>query len=1077
MKKRICILLICLLLIPSKIYASTNIFDYSDGGGVIHIPKKGRDLSDYDPYEDGYYGYIHVQYQPGGNEDPAAASKQSFIPVIVVNEHILARAQDLGQVLNASTVLSSREVRFSIYSRTLILSADEGEGLFLVRDRETQTDSFYEDVFDLSETPVTYDGSLWVPLQDVCAILEVEMVPLPGQEDDDRILSFIAPQENLFDVFADVMGWNAGRFMTQETDDHYARNSIESRSFLLLNNLTKWDYIWYNVCLNSEIFSSNSRRSENQWDRIMSEAVLYRLIVPNDSEGIQAAQKVKDTFMTMASAVIDNKTALKQKEIVDLAQQLQKVESYGYTTFNPRLFAYKARKIAKLKVDIEAGGKQLKQLNKSNVNYSLASVGISAGLSFLYYKSMFDHADDMILRSMEKMTAESQHNYLSDAAIGRLQKSVRSIRSNLTGHAVGKSLLDTLTSEGPDLILGALSAKAALVSGLLKAALNFNPAYKELADMKEDYSVYQFTLMMQNETNDYMQSALEYAGAHPNNETAVKDAADACYLYLKVCNLAREAAVGSGLVNEEEVEERQTAISNDIADLTANYDLMPMSDGDKRLEIRNNQRDLIRTYVIPMYASINGEVREEVSQELVEDAAGEIQINDETYGTFDNIPGGKYESVCIVLDYPEGTKSSVSRKVDFQAVFSSEKLKAKDALAESVTGGSSYLVSTAYLGGIKVTGQVRDAETKKGLSTVTVTCHVGKVHFRTTTNSSGRFTFEGVKRGHTSFEFQKEGYKPTATAIELGDKEEVALDTIYMETGNFGNFYGYAYAKGAEGEPNTIAKDTRLYLYDENRELKYDFDQNGGDQFSLSVEPGTYIVRCISSLGEAIEEFTVPKDEVVEANILLGDPGKVRYDYIVASTTAGGTWYEGVKGSLSASIMSIGASMEFEYGLNVTTRDPADPMNVTAEGSGYFGQGGFNIDYEVEYDGSQSTYTYSAFGLPMDDETVDMDPGLCHLEQITDSMLDDAEILDDFSFSMQLDQAQIQDLKINPLTISQDLTELGLTEGTLYVYMTDDLKIDVILLEAIGEADYDGVYGQVDLSINYGFAEEPFNWN
>ena len=142
-----------------------------------------------------------------------------------------------------------------------------------------------------------------------------------------------------------------------------------------------------------------------------------------------------------------------------------------------------------------------------------------------------------------------------------------------------------------------------------------------------------------------------------------------------------------------------------------------------------------------------------------------------------------------------------------------------------------------------------------------------------------------------------------------------------------------------------------------------------------------------------------------------------RYKYALARLTKGGSWYEGVTDTV---YYGYADHARFEqndyYDVKITNYDPENPTAFTASGEGYAYDGTDDSDfmYDLDYDGSNTLYSYYFYDewsgqyvyAAENDARVSGFPDLYDMEGVTEECFQEITDLKEYSFTAHLSEEQ-----------------------------------------------------------------------
>lgn len=138
-------------------------------GNAVDIPF-GKDISEYNPEKDGYYGLLPMQYEVSQSADVILQMAKVYVPVLVSEGHLYISTNEIDVVLGLTVKHANGAAILSAYERHLAVRANSDEALFYTGD---YWEAYASLMMKLSAPAVSYNGSLWIPLQDICVIFDL----------------------------------------------------------------------------------------------------------------------------------------------------------------------------------------------------------------------------------------------------------------------------------------------------------------------------------------------------------------------------------------------------------------------------------------------------------------------------------------------------------------------------------------------------------------------------------------------------------------------------------------------------------------------------------------------------------------------------------------------------------------------------------------------------------------------------------------------------------------------------------------------------------------------------------------
>ncbi len=175
----LCLSAVMLLTVPLEAKASG--YDLPIYTDLVQMNEFRTDL--YDPPYSGYYGYLAMEFC--GTE-----AKRCSIPVLVKNGCILIQAGSFAAEAGLGLSEPKKDVvRLSAFEKTV--EAEVGKTKLTLQQGRVSEE------YDAGPATMYQDGEYWIPLQEICYLFGMQMLPCM---DRGGFLSVLLPQEDVLDI-------------------------------------------------------------------------------------------------------------------------------------------------------------------------------------------------------------------------------------------------------------------------------------------------------------------------------------------------------------------------------------------------------------------------------------------------------------------------------------------------------------------------------------------------------------------------------------------------------------------------------------------------------------------------------------------------------------------------------------------------------------------------------------------------------------------------------------------------------------------------------------------------------------
>lgn len=677
--------------------------------GAVFSPEipYGKDIGDYRPDRDGYYGYLPVCYEVPGSEiteDCIKTTQKVNLPVLVYGKHLYADAGDLPQITGLTLKTGASGICFSFCQKKLYLTPGSDEAYLTVGEPDLFGRYYINIKFRLSCAVLEYDGVLWVPFYDICLLFDLK--PNQTTENQQDYFSIFQPREDVTDVLAELYSNSAAyayQYSGGDLNTLYASSGIVQ----VINGLFEGDPDAWAMYLKCCFFMDDW--AQEGWEKAMTEEVVLDILQTGKDETLKLMNEclkfVSDEFAlaSMSGEGLASFTGITSSRAADeiySAIHNATREWYRNTSWYNEMFQkYNS------KIDFSH---QMREVSTEFKNFGDAmdkvSLGVTNFIGVLSYWQAFQFRDRLAASGLEKaMEQKENFHHLGKSSIAQLEKSLTELKSDALSYTVFHYIKDNFLSWIADGINSECPPLAAY-----RLAMHLIPWLREGIDATRSFQVSMYAIPLQMDIRNVLLEHLDsYNGAFPTAEE-LKESIELAYAYLKTCYTARNLAIsalsGNGRDQTAEIG-ACTGILDKLAILSANYS------EDTALIFPSDLTDLIRNIslsddssILPMvkalYVYAEGEVRNrDQDNGPVEDAECEITSDGNLLGTFSGTPGGNY-AVYVPLDRPRGILPAdldLTKKVSFS--FTSPTVEGEDCIGTTCDPGEEIRpVETAYLG-------------------------------------------------------------------------------------------------------------------------------------------------------------------------------------------------------------------------------------------------------------------------------------------------------------------------------------------------------------------------------------------
>lgn len=737
MKTRKILSLLLVITMIFSLFAGMQRETSADDLAYPTIPKygDGTNLEDYNPKEDGYYGYLRIRYYPAGVEND---SLTAYLPVLVWKNTVFVRAEQLAEVSGITLTEDSRNgayaAHFSAFERHLLISPQRERADYFLG--ENPQESLYS--LQVSMEPASFytleqEPVLWVPFTQVLTLMGVTAVCKLDARNN-PVCTIIPPRENSWDVLARLC---SSRIRDRFNFSFYELEGYSKAAWGMgssaaisttFDQMLHWkgEYAWYYVLCSLSGFTDtwgfithqDIDPSGDQWNRIVGKKMLEALWFCSEDEVLAMVSECTDAVdieLRLVTEVLDE-TPYMFGHVGDLnlntlfrtLETASKNSSFSWATRAG--FTEVQKDVLKLMDDseqlIESVNKlqaNIKEFGPDVGNFLFTEIG--AVFSFLNYTKQYNSRDTFLENCLEDFLKDSgSHDHIGSAAAEAMQKEYNDIKEDYLGYGTDKAIFDALSSFTADTLTSLVSAPGQLYMVLYRAAVFAVPCFKKTLDSMDSYLTALFGVSLETDTEEALFTRMDKCKTWTMEER--KDAIEAAYLYLRTCLVTGDLAM-EALELDKKAEERDTInkeILSEIAILQNDYNNVTgmVSLGFRELMDEYYALDdsgLIDS-VIKLYVTISGDVKNMEDDSPVPDAECNIYGRDNEFiNRFHPDEEGKYEKISVPVLEPVYIEENPDLDFMLSFVFTSPTVEGEDELSLKFESGLEKEMKTAYLGG------------------------------------------------------------------------------------------------------------------------------------------------------------------------------------------------------------------------------------------------------------------------------------------------------------------------------------------------------------------------------------------
>ena len=499
-------------------------------GSELHEYLDSIGSYDYKPLEDGYYGYLAIEYPNEDDSDFETAS----LPVLVKDGHTLADAKYFSDLFGLTcTGAGTKQTTLSVYNKSVTFREKKTQV------KLTQGRLSYEYTIDIA--PVNQDDRTWIPLQYACVLLNMDLLLLR----EDRI-TIGRPREDILDVAAVTESIGIVDLVQIYDASVWAELGLDTGSRIVDNmdgilhfELDKlWDAsgVFNPIAIAAEYV--NGRLTDKTYAQDVTKAVLARMDA--ELKPLDTAQYLTyDATMKLLSAY--GGTAAMYSEASAELLKLVKAAPAGH---------YLGGAAAENVVGMVCGASELAKTVLEKLDYlDAASQLATSVIRSVYFFADLQNQETLVNNGLQLVLDRSEEGYMSN----NTRKGMNTVLEAYDG--------DILSAEKlmlSDSLSGYLDALASIAMGPASAFLAVyqvgaavNSDWAAGLQASESYQKYLVAMTMQADTRAVLLDNLTklYSG-DPVQGELLDETAQLLYTYLKLTYVTRSLGVApAGLLN------------------------------------------------------------------------------------------------------------------------------------------------------------------------------------------------------------------------------------------------------------------------------------------------------------------------------------------------------------------------------------------------------------------------------------------------------------------------------------------------------------------------------------------------
>lgn len=502
------------LSIQAQAYGS-ELYEYLDSIGSY----------DYKPLEDGYYGYLAIEYPNEDDSDFETAS----LPVLVKDGHTLADAKYFSDLFGLTcTGAGTKQTTLSVYNKSVTFREKKTQV------KLTQGRLSYEYTIDIA--PVNQDDRTWIPLQYACVLLNMDLLLLR----EDRI-TIGRPREDILDVAAATESIGIVDLVQIYDASVWAELGLDTGSRIVDNmdgilhfELDKlWDAsgVFNPIAIAAEYV--NGRLTDKTYAQDVTKAVLARMDA--ELKPLDTAQYLTyDATMKLLSAY--GGTAAMYSEASAELLKLVEAAPAGH---------YLGGAAAENVVGMVCGASELAKTVLEKLDYlDAASQLATSVIRSVYFFADLQNQETLVNDGLQLVLDRSEEGYMSN----NTRKGINTVLEAYDG--------DILSAEKlmlSDSLSGYLDALASIAMGPASAFLAVyqvgaavNSDWAAGLQASESYQKYLVAVTMQTDTRAVLLDNLTklYSG-DPVQGELLDETAQLLYTYLKLTYVTRSLGVAA----------------------------------------------------------------------------------------------------------------------------------------------------------------------------------------------------------------------------------------------------------------------------------------------------------------------------------------------------------------------------------------------------------------------------------------------------------------------------------------------------------------------------------------------------
>lgn len=610
----------------------------------------GRSALTYRP-NDGFYGYLAVRMENG------SSFKEQSLPVLVKNSRVLVSASEFGNLATGvSTLIEDDLVSFSANRKTIFLSANSARVWF--------AQGGYAAEYTMNSACVMQDNELWVPLQEVCLLLGMDLHDFVNNS-----VTISEPQKDILDTVVEILEKEDGSFSFERAFRNGDREHDREVYWALAELSVSSDLVdtWtgmFKLELDEWLDSTVSFFTGGLLDLNLDENEYMQEI----TQAILDASPDEAAFMNTKAAAFGTELAGLVMTTGDVAgqffqgyadaalQELQALSAPGIwvNADNMRWFTKASENAGAMSQAAGAVGYGIEA-----INYILSAVTLYNALN---------HQDQMAAEGLQELNAvmERQKN---SAMTGPASKGFQHTLSAYTG-GTGRAMaywLDTNVSSVFSTGVHAMIGVYALPLDTYNLAVAFIPGYSETLDAVENFQKCLVAMELQRDVTAAARTLTNgiYEGDQFDKQNFETDL-DILYAWVKTCYVTRLCGCNAmnKLENTPAHHAQLTMLQTEtqwLAELAEYTDEGFIDPYEMQAALNRVSADGLCDYVVPAYVRVYGTITDAETGESLTNVRLELNLGSQNIVIVDTVDH-EYE-YYLPLKWDSGLESELHPNV------------------------------------------------------------------------------------------------------------------------------------------------------------------------------------------------------------------------------------------------------------------------------------------------------------------------------------------------------------------------------------------------------------------------------